>query len=533
MDIEKYRKIFTQESEKYLDELDRLLIEAEKDLGNPDLWAKVHGKVHSIKGMAKAVSYDRIADLSHGIESWCKQYQQGVSEVRAEAFQMILNGTDMLRALVLNAGEIESVEDQQWYDSLLSQFGEGPEKLHTKDRAKPASARITSAPDKIDYVRIKYSLIEELLGLSQEILLLEKTLPPLALEHASMGLKTWIGEYASILKSLHFRLGQLRLISVGDFAEIFVKTIRNMARENGKEVRMEVIGGTLEADITLLERLREPIMHIFRNAIVHGIESPHEREENGKSAWGTIRLEARRIRDKLFIKIADDGRGIDRASITEYLKREKSMTSNDISLMSGQEFLNTIISPDFSSASATSHMAGRGIGMSVVSQTIERLGGAMTITSEISKGTEFVLQLPLSLSIVHAVTFKLGEYILSIPTSYVDFIEKTMLSEQDGSRFSYDLRGFLRAGGGKDKGHIITLKHLGDDSKGDSRMADIEVDKIIENRPIMVMPVEDPLAKVGLFSGIGIMENGEISILLDMESFPEMPESGGKPANRT
>jgi two-component system, chemotaxis family, sensor kinase CheA len=527
MDLTKYEKIFTQESEKYLEELDRLLIRVEKDPSNLVLWADIHGKIHSIKGMASALSLEKIASLSHAMEKWCKEFQQGTVVPQPIATQLIFQGGDLLRLLVARMDEIGCAEDRNLYDTLISQFRKGPDELAVEgDTGAPPQLSIRSSAEGLKYVRVKYSLIEELLGLSQEILFLENSLPPLSLEQVSGGLKNWIDDYTSMLKGFHFRLAQLRLVSVADFADIFVKTIRNLAKENKKEVVFEVLGGGLEADITLLERLREPFVHIFRNAIAHGIEHPEERARLGKSAEGEIRLKAVRKGDSLIIKLSDDGRGIDRTAIARYLKDRKSMREEEIERMPEQEFFDTILSPDFTSASEATDIAGRGIGMNVVAQAIEYLGGTITIDSVPEKGTEFTVKLPVSLSVVYAINFRLGGYTLSIPTSnFVSIDRREPIFPEDMESY-YDLRGLL---GVKDDGrtefHVLKLRHPGDryTEKGAGVEMEVAVDSIIGNKPIMVMPVGELLAKVRLFAGVGILENGDISILLDIENFPKGP----------
>jgi len=528
MDLKKYQKIFSQESDKYLRELDRLLIRVEKDLSNLELWADIHGKIHSIKGMARALSMDKITVLSHAMESWCKQFQEGTMDATSDKVQLIFHGGDLLRLLVAQMGNISSADDQRLYDTLISQLRKGPEAaLGEADREEPLSRTTYSYVERMDYVRVKYSLIEELLGISQEIMLLEKSLPPLSLEQISYGLKNWIDDYTSMLKGLHFRLAQLRLVSVADFADIFVKTIRNLARENNKEVKFDVAGGELEADITLFERLREPFIHIFRNSIAHGIEPPEERVALGKDSEGKIVLDATRQGDSLIIKLSDDGRGIDSAAIKRYLKDKKSMNDDQIGRMSQEELFDAIVSPDFSSASTTTDMAGRGIGMNVVAQAIEYLGGTMTINSEPKKGTEFIIKLPVSLSVIYAITFRMGDYTLSIPTSNVVSIGQ-IESVSDDSDSYYDLKGLLGIKDSKEKlTHILKIRHLGEKySRDDRTKREIEVivGDIVGNKPMMVMPVGELLAKAKLFSGVGILENGDISILLDIENLPEIPK---------
>jgi chemotaxis protein histidine kinase CheA len=329
-----------------------------------------------------------------------------------------------------------------------------------------------------------------------------------------------------MLKGLHFRLAQLRLVSVADFADIFVKPIRDLARENNKVVRFNVMGGDLEADITLFERLREPFIHIFRNSIAHGIETSEERVKLGKDPEGKIVLDALRQGDSLNIKLSDDGRGIDSAAIKRYLKDKKAMTDDQIGQMSQEELFDTILSPDFSSSSTTSDMAGRGIGMNVVAQAIEYLGGNMKINSEPKKGTEFTINLPVSLSVIYAVTFRIGEYTLSIPTSNVVSLDQTGSVPRD-SDSAYDLIGLLEIQECEENElHVLKIRRLGKKDGNDERIKsefDVVVGDIIGNKPMMVMPVGELLAKAGIFSGIGIMENGEISILLDIENLPESP----------
>ncbi len=340
-------------------------------------------------------------------------------------------------------------------------------------------------------------------------------------------------------------------MSVGDFADLFLKAIRDLARQYNKQVRFEVQGGMVQADIALLERLREPFVHLFRNAIAHGIESPDERIKAGKEAEGKIALEARSERDSLLITIGDDGRGIKRSAIVEYLKDNRSMTEEQIARMPQEEFFNTILSPDFSSAPETTDMAGRGIGMNVVAQAIEYLGGCMTIRSQPSKGTEFTLKLPISLSVIYAVTFRIGKYTLSVPTSNVESIDRAnSLFPDEGSHF-YDLRGLLGAdNSGRESFYAVRLRYpaqgrghtrppchsrcSGAAMGNDGRIMVI-VDSIIGNRSLMVMPIGELLARAKIFAGVGIMENGDISILLDVENLPQVRSSPirGSPGERT
>ncbi len=520
MDLTKYERIFTEEAGKYLEELDRFLMEVEKDPDNLNLWGDIHGKVHSIKGMSRALSLDKITGLSHLMEDWCKAFQQGAVSASADMIQMLFNGVDILKGLVEKGGKIEDNESLGAYNGILSQFEKDPDQWTGK--TGQFSGPVPAEAGRIDHVRVKYSLIEELLGLSQEIQFMEKRLPPVFKGQISMGFKNWIDHYTSMLKGLYFRLAQLRLMPVGDFADLFVKPIRDMARDYDRNIVFDVVGGDIEADLVMLERLREPFIHILRNSIAHGIESSEERIGMGKKGEGRILIEAKSEKNSIAIKISDDGRGISRSAISRYLKENRGMSGEEISGMPEEEFLWTIFNPDFSSASGTDDLAGRGIGMSVVSQTIKALGGKISLRSQETRATEFLMVLPVSLSIIYAISFRLGRYVLSIPTSKVVSIDRKKFSEIVKDKSYLDIKGILGVEGGNGEGslHVLNLRYQAD-IEGEKGTVKLAVENIIGNTPLMIMPLGEILGKIDAYAGVGIMENGDISMLLDMDSILE------------
>ena len=517
MELEKYQKIFIQESSRYLEELDAVLLKVENDLRDQQLWGEIHGKIHSVKGMARALSMMDLANFCHAMETWCKLFQDGDKTPDERVVQLFFDGTDLLKAFVAGKGEISEPRDLESLRSISEDLARDPEAL--EGRAEP-EMRPSVAPGKIDRIRVDYALIESLLARSQEIMLLEKTLPPLTQDQISAGIGSWINRYISMLKGLYFQLAQLRLMPVQDFGDLFVKTIRDLAKSYNRDVKLEVVGGEIEVDIGLMDRLREPFMHLLRNAVAHGIEPPDEREKAGKDREGKIVLNAERHGDQLILTVQDDGRGLDREAISAYLEEKMGMSPEEMNSLSNEKLLNIICRPDFSSAKETTQLAGRGIGMNVIAQAIEYLGGTMKIHSEPSRGTRFVISLPLSLSIIYAVLFRLGKYVLAIPTSHVHTIEN-MGSEpsREISQFC-DLGSLLRVDDEtRGDGHVIRLRQSvtsGMPQSEDEGLG-ISADAIIGNMPLMAIPLGELLAKTGLFAGVGIMENGDISLILDVE----------------
>jgi two-component system chemotaxis sensor kinase CheA len=340
----------------------------------------------------------------------------------------------------------------------------------------------------------------------------------------SSGLKNWVDHYTALMKVLYFQLTQLRLMPVGDFADMFRKSIRNMAKENDKNIDFEIIGGEIQADITLLERLREPLIHIFRNCIAHGIEPADERTGKGKNPAGKITIEARSEKENLYIKIRDDGRGINKSLIMSYLKEKQKITDEEIAAMSEEDIFDTILRTDFTSSLGATELSGRGIGMSVVAQSVDYLGGSLTISSKEDTGTEFSVKLPLSLSIIYAIIFSVGKYIMAIPTLSINSIDRIDLSFAENPELYYDTRKLMGVTGEK-RGYVtvLSLRYAVDNSAftDDKSGLKLIVDNVIGNRPLMVLPVGELLSRIKLFSGIGIMENGDISILLDVDNLQQ------------
>ncbi len=517
MDIEKYRKIFIQESDRYLKELTSDLLRVEKDLLDQGLWSDIHGKVHSIKGMARGLSLNAISDLCHAMETWCKAFQEGSAQPTSDAVEVLMEGADLLNGLITSVARGGAAGADARLNRIRDILTHRPDQYVPDGRP---IARSVSAPSGIDYVRVEYTLIEELLARSQEIVLLEKTLPPLSHEQISAGLRGWIDHFMALLRGLHFQLARLRLMPVQDFVSLFDKPLRDLARNHRREVRLEVAGGELQVDIGLMERLREPFLHLLRNAIAHGIEPPEEREAAGKPREGRLAVRAEKQGDSLMLTVADDGRGIDPSAIERYLKTRKRMSDEEISQMPREEFLRTILQVDFSSASAIDQLAGRGIGMDVVAKAVEYLSGSLSIHSEPGKGTRFVLKLPLSLSIIHAIVFQLGRYTLSVPTSHVLSIELADDPSLTQGADLYDLRKRLsiKDAAGKPT-HVLRVRRPPHPDKpaGGRILSRFSVDRVLGNVPLMVMPAGELLSRAEAFAGVGIMENGDLSILLNME----------------
>ncbi|MCF8079822.1 MAG: Hpt domain-containing protein [Desulfobacterales bacterium] len=531
MDLSKYEEIFHRESGRYLSELEDLLIRLKVTPEESGLWAEVHGKVHSIKGMARALSLEQISVLCHRVENWCKEFQSGTGGEAGHNLDTVEEAVDLLKLLVARRGEVESADTRQWYSRVTELLEAGPATTAgSEGKAQKGSLPRAVAVKPIDEVRVKYTLIEELLGLGQEIQMLEKNRPSLPHDETMVEVQNWTDQAMALMKNFFFRLSQLRLMPVEDFMSMFTHALHRFSTDSGKKAKMDIVGGDVQADVTLLERLREPFLHLLRNCIAHGIEGPEERRAAGKPEEGSICVEAAAFKERLHLKISDDGRGIDPEPIRRFLKDKRKMDEQEIAGLTEEDLFRTISRPDYTTMKEATDIAGRGVGMSVVSQAIEHLGGKLNIRSEPGKGTTFDIFLPLSLSIIHAITFRSGPFTFSVPTSEVASIKRAGEMVQENGKGVVDLAGFIARTKipAMPGSHIIELKTDAMKAEGGNAPTGILAGGIVGNRPLMVMPITEPLSKVGLYSGIGIQENGDVSLVLDVGQLwrCQVPENG-------
>ena len=221
---------------------------------------------------------------------------------------------------------------------------------------------------------------------------------------------------------LQAAIERMRLAAVNTLFGRFPRTVRELSQELGKEARLVIEGGEVGADQQILDLLADPLVHLLRNALDHGLEPPDTREAEGKPRRGTIRLGARQAARFVEILVADDGRGIDPTSIAEAAVHKGLLSQADVAGMSDRELFEQLFRPAFSTRATVSDVSGRGVGLDVVKSAIEDLGGSIRVESEVRVGTTFVLRIPVSIAVVDALVLDLGTALYAMPSVYVERI---------------------------------------------------------------------------------------------------------------
>lgn len=391
----------------------------------------------------------------------------------------------------------------------------------------PTSFAVPLQMKKSTMVRVDTRLLDDLIDMVGELVTAKGSLIDNSSSLLPVKLREDIDGVDNLVSGLYQLAIRLRMMPLDLVVERFPRAIRDLARAKGKEVQFEVVGKEVELDRAILEELPDPLLHIFRNSIDHGIESTEERVRKGKPSVGRIRMEAARERERILIKIADDGRGMDPSQIKRVALEKGVITREVYGSLSDEEALYLITAPGFSTAGVVSDVSGRGVGMDVVKSVVESLGGSLTIESQKDVGTTISLKLPLTLAIIQVLLVGVGRERYAVPLSQIYRTFEIVPSEIQNSQGQEWITGeegliplFRLASlvGAPDRKEGSYGPILGIFVERRGRMSGMAVDELLGYREAVVKPLKGLLRKVKGFSGATIMGDGSMTLILDLNT---------------
>lgn len=584
MNIDDYRALYESEAEEILQALEQGLIELEaSDEPSVELNGLFRA-AHNLKGISGAMGYENVVEASHALESALDSIRSSDRTLLSEEISRLLDGVDSLKILVRSAGQdkpdsgradalkkvldvakglsagIESgglAENQGPPDSVSSE--ENPKaagnagstdnigqpdssEVHTDDRIRSIleSEHVTKALEEvgasIDKVFIENEIkginrqikttkvdlkrLDRIMDLVGELIINRIKLGSLVEETGSKQLKDEIRASGRLVSEIQKEVMEARLIPVGHVFQRFKRMVRDLAAKRGKEIAFEIQGAEIGIDRMLLERMVDPIVHLIRNAIDHGIEAPGERAAAGKPGEGRIVLSAKRERNNIVIEVTDDGKGVD---IDEVLSecRKKGVDVGDVSQLTPERLWDVLALPGFSTADAVDEISGRGIGMNVVKKTIESFGGTIRLGSRKGHGTTVSMEMPVNLSIVKALLFPVGKDIHAIPIEYVRETTRVELASSNrigaeevlhmpgGVLPLYTPEGLFGLAPALKNGRYMKVIVI---DTGRKRAA-LAVDRIIGQQDIVIKALPPVISRVRGLSGVTILGNGKVAFI--------------------
>src|SRR5947208_554663 len=402
MDLSQYAELFLAESREHLSACNQLLLEWERSPANLAPVGGLFRAVHTVKGMAATMGYARVTDLAHRAENLLDLVRRGGRPATDDLLQLLFRARDALERAVRAAGEVEHVT------------------VGGEER-RPASGAdsLPSAPEtKSRHIRVDLGRLDGLMDLIGELVTVRGRLNELAAYARDPAIDDVAIQVSRLSRELQAEIIQARMTPVWQVFDRFPRLVRDLARELGKQVAFRVEGKEIELDRAILDELGDPLLHLLRNAVDHGVESQAERRRRGKKPEAEIVLAAVRERASVAISVSDGGRGIDRKSILERAKRD-GVVDPHAEALTDDQLLRVLARPGFSTADAVTSVSGRGVGIEVAVTRIRALGGSIEIRSEEGKGTSFVMRLPVTLAIVRALIAGVGAERYALPLTYV------------------------------------------------------------------------------------------------------------------
>jgi len=387
-------------------------------------------------------------------------------------------------------------------------------------KAAPAAAgekRAASAADTT--VRVDTHRLDSLVDAAGELVLVRNRLTSLAPRGGNDPMERAIGELERVAEDLQNAVLRMRMQPVGKLFSRFPRIIRDLARQLGKEIELVTEGEETDIDRTVVEALADPLVHLLRNAVDHGIEMPDVRAAEGKSRLGTVRLAAGQYGDRIVITVTDDGKGMDPEVLRRKAVEKGLMDAEQAARLDERECYEIVFRPGFSTASTVSDISGRGVGMDVVKTKIVELGGTLSIDSRVGHGSTVRLSVPLTLAIMRVLMVRVGHRLLSLPLSNVTEVFELVpgqIQELDGRIVASHRQRALPladlghwAGVSGKGGHVVVVQ-IGHQTLG------CLVDEVLGREDVMAKPLGPFLKDVPGVAGATITGDGRISLVLDL-----------------
>ena len=539
--------VYREQTLHLLDEMTADLLALEASTADADALARLRRAAHTIKGDSVCVMLEGVAEIAHHIEDLMNGVMARGGDFDRNAVDAMLGGLDLVR----DAIDRDPVEDVSadavkfWADELqaettgaaLEDHAALDAAVHSPDEQAAASGARRAEP----YVRIEAEKIDMLLNLASEMVIARSVLNQVSTQFEQMAQNDVLRrareshlQISKLVSELQKNVLRLRMVTIDTIFKRFARPMRQLAIESGKRVELEMIGGETELDRALTDALYEPLLHLLRNAVDHGVETPDERTAMGKPDVARITLRAYHDGNQIVVEVRDDGRGIMPEALKARAIRASLIKKTRAAQMSDKEAIELLFLDGLSTAEQVTQVSGRGVGAAAVKRAIEALHGSVAVTSEAGVGTCFTLRLPLTLAIIRALLFAAGGQWFALPLlaiSEVARIQPTEITRVDGVE-SYRLRDrFIsvvrpgwaleyerrRGGAGAalrteaERLFVIVITIAG-------KTFGILADALYGEEEVVIKALDDRWLHNDAIAGATLVGNGQIVLILDAEN---------------
>ncbi len=552
------REDFLAESQDILDRLGPLLVQLEQE-PDSDLLNTIFREVHTLKGTAGFAGFESVRLLAHKLEDVFGALRDEQLTVTPELMDTVFAGVQSLATVredVLRGGTGETdidplvarleaaLQSPEPTERTRPEPVEGRGKVlaptpSPASQAEPGAAPAPSPGEST--LRVGLETLDTMMELVGELITARNALLTIAERLQDESLMGNAAIISRLTRELQTTVTAVRLVPVERLFNRFTSVVRNMARQRGKQVRLVVEGGDTPLDRAISEQMYDPLVHLLRNAVDHGLEPTVDRRRAGKPEESTIRLSAERRGDDVVLRVADDGGGIDPARVRRVAVERGMYSAEEAAALSDEQAIHLIFASGFSTAATVTDVSGRGVGLDVVTQNVRRLRGNVSVETALGQGTTFVIQLPLTLAILQVQLVRMRGYTYALPLHMVRetlqiALDSIQTMQQGEVVFVRDvalpvrrLRDWLShatveqaalgepaspgssgRGGADGIKPAIIVQRAGRDEV-------LVVDELVGKQQVVLKPLSPYLGTVQGVAGAAILPEGSVTLILDVE----------------
>jgi two-component system chemotaxis sensor kinase CheA len=535
--------IYLEDAREHLTLLEAALLRLEREGHDPEVAASLLGPLHTLKGNSGMIGFAGVKDYVHRLEDVFARARDGALALDGPVVDRLLRGATALRQAIESscaAGRESRDLSAERADLVALAESSGAAAKAAPAPARPAADEAAVvAPARSSMVRVDFAKLDHLLNLVGELIVSRTKLNELARPIADLvpdsgpQLLGAVQQVASVATQLQETIMDVRMLPIRHVFERFPRLVRDLARQQGKQVELVLQGEDTRVDKAVIDEIGEPLVHLIRNAVDHGIEAPAVRAARGKPASGTIVLSAAQESNQVVITLVDDGGGID-ASEVRRRALERGLVSADEAL-SDRDAVQLIFTEGFSTARKVTDVSGRGVGLDVVLQSMERLNGLIEAETIPGAGTKFTLQLPLTLAIITVLIVEVGGVSYALPSGAV--VESLRYPKSEVARIGG--RETLRV-----RDRIVPLVPLaelfgaqarkGEEGyavivgRGEKRLA-LAVDRLRGQQDVVIKALDPAVSEAAEgIAGATILGDGRVMLILDVAALFEGRRGRGR-----
>ncbi len=531
IDREALMQAFVTESAEVLAAMEQQLLALEAKPDDEETLHSLFRAAHTLKGSSSLVAFDDVRDLAHELESLLDRVRSKALRVNDGLASLLLNGVDLLREAVAAAAAGKAAPlglaafRQRVRDAAEGQGSEpGPASRCATTTARPApAAPPVSAPavPAARTLRVDVGKLDRMINLSGEIAISRCRLADMLERRTSLTVEELVEAHREadrLYLDLQDLIMQARMVPLGPTFQQHFRTVRDLAVDQQKEARLVLEGDDVEVDTAVVEHIRDPLTHMVRNAVDHGLEAPEERRARGKDPCGRLTLRAFHEGALVVVQVVDDGAGLDRERIARRAV-EKGLVAEGAQL-TDEEVYALIFEPGFSTCEQVTEVSGRGVGMDVVRRNVEALRGSVEVESEPGRGTTISLRFPLTLAIIRGFRVSVSNEVYVLPLDVVAECLELPAGSDRGRCGVIDLRGrplpFLRlrehfklGGDAPARENVVVVQYAG-------ASVGLTVDALLGESQTVIKPLGKMFQGIRGISGSAILGDGRVALILDI-----------------